>query len=303
MSDAMKPNQATLVTSLETTDYLLATDSSGKLKRITRSNAVNQDTHQETIFPVTELNWIRIATIPSSVCGAGIICISNGYWGGSPNGYVILVTTRYNGGFLFPEIKVLSGNGALSCRAVKDAGSVFHIEIKGYQRRVMTSLSGVNITLLTPYVSDSLPADAEIHTYTAEELSGGGVKHYLTAICNLLQKGGHHDRSYRPFQRHAERGHDRCVGLQRNRAGYRCLPSSWHLSGSSRRFQKHTFGSLPLWSIESDENSIFHHTGVLSTFKFRRLLQNLCKNMDRGLVPHLAIGCVCTLTRKEVVAA
>ena len=174
MSDAMKPNQATLVTSLETTDHLLATDSSGKLKRITRSNAVNQDTHRETTYPSSVLDWIRIATIPSSACGAGIISISNGYWGGSPNGYVILVTTRYKGGFLFPEIKVLSGNNTLSFRAVKEAENVFHIEIKGTQRKLMTSLSGVNITLLTPYVSDSLPADAEIHTYTAEELSGGG---------------------------------------------------------------------------------------------------------------------------------
>ena len=179
MSDTMTPNQATLVTTLAATDHLLATDATGNIKRITRANAVSQDAAKGYKWATSFTDWVRVASIGNSVCASGLVHISCGYWAGVTAGYALLIQTRYKTGtgFLKPSIKILGGDDPLSLqvRALQVSGPIFHIEIKCCNRRVQTAVSGTGVNLVDPeVVTDADIAGAVVHSYTSQELLGGG---------------------------------------------------------------------------------------------------------------------------------
>lgn len=189
MSDAMTPNQATLVTTLAATDHLLATDATGNIKRITRANAVSQDAAKGYTWATSFTDWVRVASIGNCVCASGIVHISCGYLAESPAGYALLIQTRHKAGtgYLKPSIKILGGDDPLSLqvRAIQESGPVFHIEIKCSNRRVQTAVSGTGVNLVDPkVVTDTDIAGARVHSYTSQELLGGGK----ALLCNTLRR-------------------------------------------------------------------------------------------------------------------
>lgn len=181
------------VTSLTNNDRLLAVGADGATKRISEDKLVYPN-YRSKDFPSTNTDWVRIASTPEDTPAVATVYFTNGYWAGGPSGLAVVFSTRYeNGSWVKPGVRFISGNNPyLLIRTVK-IGTSFHLEVKGYSRRLIVCCEGINVFVPDTLETPTIPADATIYTYTSVELSGGGVKRCTSISCGEPQKGGQRD--------------------------------------------------------------------------------------------------------------
>lgn len=175
MSEAIKLNDvmkaAPEVTALDTTDRLLAVGSDGTAKRISNRNLVTPNLREE-IYIDTNIEWIRIASSVDDTAAVATVYFTNGFWAGSPSGYAVLFATRYaNGKWQKPSVRYIGSSTPVQLRTVK-IGNAFHLEIRGYSRRLMAYCNGINVIVPGKLESPAIPSDATVYSYTHAELSG-----------------------------------------------------------------------------------------------------------------------------------
>lgn len=205
MSEAIKLNDvmkaAPEVTALDTTDRLLAVGSDGTAKRISNRNLVTPNLREE-IYIDTNIEWIRIASSVNDTAAVATVYFTNGFWAGSPSGYAVLFATRYaNGKWQKPSVRYIGSSTPVQLRTVK-IGNAFHLEIRGYSRRLMAYCNGINVIVPGKLESPAIPSDATVYSYTQAELSGGGVKRFMSTTYACGQKGGRHERGDNKAARH-----------------------------------------------------------------------------------------------------
>lgn len=164
------------VTSLTNNDRLLAVGADGATKRISEDKLVYPN-YRSKDFPSTNTDWVRIASTPEDTPAVATVYFTNGYWAGGPSGLAVVFSTRYeNGSWVKPGVRFISGNNPyLLIRTVK-IGTSFHLEVKGYSRRLIVCCEGINVFVPDTLETPTIPADATIYTYTSAELSEGGGK-------------------------------------------------------------------------------------------------------------------------------
>ena len=173
LSDILKASPE--VTSLASTDKVLAVDAYGETKRISNRNLVTPNLREE-IYIDANMEWIRIASSVDNTAAVATVYFTNGFWAGAPSGYAVLFATRYaNSKWQKPSVRYIGSSTPVQLRTVK-IGNAFHLEIRGYSRRLMAYCNGINVIVPGKLESPAIPSDATVYSYTQAELSGGGNK-------------------------------------------------------------------------------------------------------------------------------
>lgn len=181
MTDAMTPNQATLVTTLAATDHLLATDANGNLKRITRANVVSQGT-KTTFIPVSSFSsgWVRVASLVLE--GFGLLSV-NLTWSIATTQALLLSVAAHINGFrsansvknAFPSNR----KDLTKARIVRKAGSnQMYLDLYLSNKpgsMYITLLSAVNMSLIAASTDPAVDASDVVEEFSVM-LSGGGGK-------------------------------------------------------------------------------------------------------------------------------
>lgn len=276
LADVLKSSPE--VTSLDLADRLIAVGADGATKRISEDNLVYPN-YRLRDFPSTNTDWVRIASTPEDTPAVATVYFTNGYWAGGPSGLAVVFSTRYeNGSWVKPGVRFISGNNPyLLIRTVK-IGTSFHLDVKGYSRRLIVCCEGINVFVPDTLETPTIPADATIYTYTSAELSGGGVKRCASISCKRQQKGGQRDgRRYSTGQRPPERSDGRRHGVPRIILQHRRVQISgnlWWKRGSGFRdiakFSRHR--RLALWKSGSDQRETAKNppTAVLRKWRCSR---------------------------------
>lgn len=129
MLDTTTFNSTPVVSSLATTEHLIATDASGKVKRITRKNAVSQGVEGSAAVASGTTGWLRIAEI--SYDSSGLISVASA-WKTTPSAFLIFsICFHANGVFLLNKISRLSnGNTMFSkVRFVKKSNTISYVDV------------------------------------------------------------------------------------------------------------------------------------------------------------------------------
>lgn len=169
LSDLLKASEE--VTSLASTDKVLAVDADGETKRISSHNLVTPNLRDET-YADKNSEWIRIASSVNNAAAAATVYFTDGFWAGSPSGYAVLFATRYaNGMWKKPSVRYIGDSAPVQLRTVK-IGDAFHLEIKGNSLRLIAYCNGINVIVPGKLESPAIPSDATVYSYTPAELSG-----------------------------------------------------------------------------------------------------------------------------------
>ena len=165
--------------SLASSDRILAVDSNGDIKRVSRSNLINQDTYLQSTISPGESNWLRVAELPANASGILKISID---WGGIMPAMIVLSVMAHcnsNSACRMQCISRLSSSSVFSkARIVRKANTTCYLDIyaplSSASERFKFSLVASN--LMTLQVGSS--TDATIPDgYTAIEFdftTGGG---------------------------------------------------------------------------------------------------------------------------------
>ncbi len=160
LADVLK--SAPEVTSLVTTDRILAFDSQGEPKKITQENAVTQNSLLKAVIPAGDAKWYRIASMSSygscAIMAVGLI----GYTGGWFYPLVFCLTAPHGGNLDTMSIAPLNpgkasnvGRYAISKVRVSGDEGTKHIDIyvdsSTYARNLRVSVSSaVAFNLVSP---------------------------------------------------------------------------------------------------------------------------------------------------------
>ena len=218
LKDELK--NASEVTSLESSDSMMAVGPDGSPKRISRNNAVFKNTKTEKDFINSGTRWVTIAqTYPTAAWG-GILTVSHGLWSGYPNLYVFALGGRYyNGKPQRPDIHSLFGViSGIKFRIVL-TDSVVRLDYYSTYRKLEVNSMGM-ITLIDPIDAEPIPSGATVWEYnfssSASGIVGGGVNCYCSIIYAMQKKGGlRNEQNDKTYQRHIEGEDDGCNGGQR----------------------------------------------------------------------------------------
>ncbi len=209
MSEAKKLSTALLESaeslSLAGTDRILAFDTTGQQKKISRANLLSS----WDINPQAE-GWIRLLSY--NVAGDVLLSVSNG-WSTLKGNFVLFAAMMHASPSDYSKVTTLvnmsnSGTGSFSkIRVIKKSASEGYLDIwypgsTAAQSVRVTILCSRNVTRLTPEYEAQIPEG-----YTAVELditkpAWGGVKRSASIGYKLNPKGGvQHDRSHTPQRR------------------------------------------------------------------------------------------------------
>lgn len=178
MSDAMTPNQATLVTTLAATDHLLATDATGNLKRITQKNAVLQGT-MSTFNPDSSFSsgWVRVASLVLE--GFGLLSVDLTWSIATTQALLLSVAAHINGFRSANSVKnafPTNRKDLTKARIVRKAGSnqmYLDLYLSNRPGRMhITLLSAVNMSLIDTLV-DPIIVDSDVVEEYSVTQSGG----------------------------------------------------------------------------------------------------------------------------------
>lgn len=205
MSDGMKLTDFPLVTSLDTTDTVLATDVNGAGKRISKTNLRMNRVFFNSISSPT---WVRVAQVNSA--GWALMKIFNA-WLNVPGNNILLDMQLHPNSESYNHVTVLSRtanspNGMLQkMRVVRQKGGAYYIDIyynaNTAEQVYVYLIDSLNVTLLTPEPDAEIPEGYTAVEFDISKASWGGVKRCATNSCKLQQKGGQRndrgDKCYR----------------------------------------------------------------------------------------------------------
>ena len=176
MSESKKLNSLSVVTSLGSGEYLLATDAQGNARRISKTNGARQVME----IACKEACWIRIAEFNQA--GNSIISISNG-WSSLTGGYA-LIAGMYHASAAYNKVSVLANLSNYNAvnpvykkiRSVCKSGSVGYVDFwypgsSGNQNVIVEMIGARNMNLVTPEIDASIP---EGYTSVEFDLTVGG---------------------------------------------------------------------------------------------------------------------------------
>ena len=186
INDVLKGAQE--VTSLASSDRLMAIGPEGGLKRISRDNAVFRGTKAEKDFMDSATRWITIAQASPTAAWGGILTVSQGLWSGHPNLHVFALGGRYDSsGPQRPEIRSLLGAPSGVRLRVVLFDSVIRLDCQGTFRKLEVSSWG-RLSLIDPVEAEPVPSGATVWEYSSSSLasgiSGGGKSLLFNHLCN-----------------------------------------------------------------------------------------------------------------------
>lgn len=242
MSEATKLSDLPLVTSLGSSDTIIATDPNGAAKRIA-PDKVHPDKNKATITIPESVSagWVRIAE--SSSTDGVMLTIYHSWYNLAPVPTVLILSLcpAHFSANSKSSVKVINvGNYTTKLRVVyPDGGNTkYSSYVEIYIPDTSNNKFFVNIAnnrstdLLSQYQAGSIPEGYTAKEFDITKTAWGGVKRCAPISCNSLpsegQKGGHHEqgdkhqrRSYTllvkggNIQRIAQRDNDRCPGSER----------------------------------------------------------------------------------------
>lgn len=180
------------VTTLADGDTLLAIDSGGGGKRISRTAFVNQGVAKEIQKAETCDAWITVAKADKDVFG-GILHVTSGVWCGTPNYHVFAIGGRYaKSNYARPKVTALTGITANIRMRIVYSGNVMRIDVYEKFKRLFASVGG-NLTLGDLALDAAIPEGSTVWEYDFSASESGGVILSLSNGCNLFvtpKKGG-----------------------------------------------------------------------------------------------------------------
>ncbi len=182
------------VTTLSDGDTLLAIDSGGGGKRISRDALVNQDVAREYISSTSNKGWITVAKVESPEIFGGILHVTSGGWSGTPNYHVFAIGVRYaNQAYTRPVVKALTGiTSNIKMRIIQTENVGFRIDVHESYRKIFVKADG-GITLGDLAFDAAIPEGSTVWEYDFSASESGGVMLSLSNGCNLFvtpKKGG-----------------------------------------------------------------------------------------------------------------
>lgn len=213
MSKATKLSDYPLVTSLGSSDTIIATDSAGAVKRIARDNLVALTKKRGA----TGAQWIRLFEFSSSYV---LFQIASNYYS-NPGNSILAHAILQRESISFNKIEILSHlkhnvNDVFSkMRVVLKNNSVpayldVYYNSTGYNDIWLTIFPGVSMP--TPMLENNAVIPEGYSTKEFDMTVRGGVKRCFTA---RWKGGAQHEQSHRPFQRPPQRRDDRRTRLPR----------------------------------------------------------------------------------------
>lgn len=197
MSDGIKlPDVlkgATEVTSLSSTDRLVAFGSNGELKKITKANAVKK---QAYIHGISSPQWVRVASFGGSV---GALIAIESIWHNVPGNRILIDCFLHPDSINYNSITTLSqmANAAnrllKKCRVVVKRNSVCYFDIyydSTSQEQVFVKVMQGEYfsTLAEPIAGAEIPEGYTAKEFVFSENFGGGKTLSLNLLCNLEER-------------------------------------------------------------------------------------------------------------------
>lgn len=285
MSDGIKlPDVlkgATEVTSLSSTDRLVAFGSNGELKKITKANAVKK---QAYIHGISSPQWVRVASFGGSV---GALIAIESIWHNVPGNRILIDCFLHPDSINYNSITTLSqmANAAncllKKCRVVVKRNSVCYFDIyydaTSQEQVFVKVVQGEYFsTLAEPIAGAEIPEG-----YTAKEFvfseNFGEVKHYRLICYAILKKGGglRHERCDENFKRNAEGGSDGCArAASAGGTGLRHVYDAG-VCGSRRHVAEPSEGRVQIRRVAGIRPPHVRRPGLLSALNRRRWWCNI----------------------------
>ncbi len=198
MSDGIKlPDVlkgATEVTSLSSTDRLVAFGSNGELKKITKANAVKK---QAYIHGISSPQWVRVASFGGSV---GALIAIESIWHNVPGNRILIDCFLHPDSISYNSITTLSqmANAAnrllKKCRVVVKRNSVCYFDIyydaTSQEQVFVKVVQGEYFsTLAEPIAGAEIPEGYTAKEFVfSENFGGGGKTLSLNLLCNLEER-------------------------------------------------------------------------------------------------------------------
>lgn len=192
LSDVFKASSE--VTSLESTDRVLAIDANGNPKRIRRDRIA---TPYVFFNDISTPQWVRIGKFTSSACA--LIKIFS-IWNNIPGNNILVDMLLHPNNAQYNAATVLSrmrnaGNSLLpKLRVVRKHTSESYIDLyyNGNTAELVYIylIHNQNVTLLTPEPDAQIPEGYTAVEFDISTVSLGGVKRYRLTTYAIMQKGG-----------------------------------------------------------------------------------------------------------------
>lgn len=259
MSTATKLSDLPLVTSLDSTDTVIATDATGAGKRISKTNLRMNRVFFNTISSPT---WVRVAQVNSA--GWALMKIFNA-WLNVPGNNILLDMQLHPNSESYNHVTVLSrtANSPNSMfqkiRVVRQKGSAYYIDIyynaSTAEQVYVYLIESLNVTLLTPEQNAEIPEGYTAIEFDITKAAWGGVKRYAPISYKLQQKGGQPDVKSNPLnQRPPERRDDRRNGSSHLLYGLQHLRNCrelWSGAGTDAELSSRINRSGIIWHAQS----------------------------------------------------
>ncbi len=173
--EGKKLNALPKVTTLSDGDTLLAIDSGGGGKRISRDALVNQDVAREYISSTSNKGWITVAKVESPEIFGGILHVTSGGWSGTPNYHVFAIGVRYaNQAYTRPVVKALTGiTSNIKMRIIQTENVGFRIDVHESYRKIFVKADG-GITLGDLAFDAAIPEGSTVWEYDFSASESGG---------------------------------------------------------------------------------------------------------------------------------
>lgn len=174
MAEAKKLNSFTTASVMKETDYLLATDSSGSGRKITRASLLHQDCYAENTMTANEYHWVTVATMTKASATGGLLQVTTGLWAGNPGYHLFAIGNRYaSSKQARPAVSSLLGTITSAKLRIVVLDDLLRIDVYEYFRKIVAHVDG-EITIGDMALDADVPADATVYEYDFSQSASGG---------------------------------------------------------------------------------------------------------------------------------